>query len=115
MSLRIGFIRCGMKIHKAIAVVALAASLAGCGAVDLISSGLKYAKAVETDMKEATGERPEVGFSWRNGSLKSVTVTFLRVYAGKPLAELAGAVREVVAKDFKQTPDTIVLAFELKK
>jgi hypothetical protein len=44
-----------------------------------------------------------------------VTVTFPRVYAGKPLAELAGAVREVVAKGFRQTPDTIVLAFELKK
>jgi hypothetical protein len=115
MSLRIGFIRCSMKIHKAIAVVALAASLAGCSAVDLISSGLKYAKAVEIDLKEATGEKPEVGFSWRNSSLKSVTVTFPRVYAGKPLSELADTVREVVTKDFKQTPDTIVLAFELNK
>jgi hypothetical protein len=99
-----------MKIYKAIAPVVLAASLAGCGAVDLISSGRKYAKAVEADLKEATGLKPEVGFNWRNGSLRSVTVTFPRIYAGEPLGELADMVREVVAKDFKQTPDTIVLA-----
>jgi hypothetical protein len=112
MSLAVGFIRCTMKIQRAIASVVLATSLAGCGAVDLISSGLKYAKAVETDLQRATGVKPEVGFNWRNGSLRSVTVTFPRVYAGKPLDELAGMVREVVAKDFKQTPGTIVLAIE---
>jgi hypothetical protein len=44
-----------------------------------------------------------------------VTVTFPRVYAGTPLAELADTAREVVAKDFKQTPDTIVLAFSLDR
>jgi hypothetical protein len=42
-------------------------------------------------------------------------VTFPRLYAGKPLGELAQTVREVVAKEFKQTPDTIVLAFSLSK
>ena len=36
-------------------------------------------------------------------------------YVGKPLDELAGTVREVVAKEFKQTPDTIVLGFALDK
>jgi hypothetical protein len=96
-------------------IAVLASSLAGCGAVDVISSGLKYSRAVEADLKEATGVRPEVGFNWRNGNLRSVTVTFPRVYADKPLGELAGTVREVVARDFRQTPDTIVLAFELKK
>ncbi len=38
-----------------------------------------------------------------------------RVYAAKPLDELAATVREVVAKEFKQAPDTIVLAFSLSK
>lgn len=42
-------------------------------------------------------------------------MTFPRVYAGKPLDELAGTVREVVAREFKQTPDPIVLAFSLQK
>ena len=38
-----------------------------------------------------------------------------KAYVGKPLDELAGTVREVVAREFKQTPDTIVLAFSLAK
>jgi hypothetical protein len=104
-----------LKIHKAIASVVLAASLAGCGAVDLISSGRTYGKAVETDLKEATGVKPDVGFNWHNGRLQSVTVTFPRVYTAKSLGELSDTVREVVTKDFKQAPDTIVLAFSLDK
>jgi hypothetical protein len=58
MSLAVGFIRCSMKIRRAIASAVLATSLAGCGAVDLISSGLKYARAVETDLQQATGVKP---------------------------------------------------------
>jgi hypothetical protein len=104
-----------MNIRKLVAVVALASSLAGCGAVDLISKGLSYSKAVATDLEHATGVKPEIGFNWHNGNLQSVTVTFPKVYVGKPLDELAGTVREVVAKEFKQTPDTIVLAFSLDK
>jgi len=104
-----------MNIRRIIAVVALASSLAGCGGADLISNGLSYAKAVETDLEHATGVRPEVGFRWHNGSLESVTVTFPRVYAGKPLDELAGTLREVVAREFKQAPDAIVPAFSLRR
>jgi hypothetical protein len=104
-----------MDIRKAIAVIALASSLAGCGAVDLISKGMSYSRAVAADLDRATGVKPEVGFNWHNGSLQSVTVTFPKVYAGKPLDELAGTVREVVAREFKQTPDTIVLGFALDK
>jgi ABC-type glycerol-3-phosphate transport system substrate-binding protein len=103
------------SMRKAITIIALAAGLAGCGAADLISNGLRYTAAVETDLEQATGIKPQVGFNWSNGGFKSVTVTFPRLYAGKPLGELADAVREVVAKEFKQKPDTIVLAFALEK
>ena len=104
-----------MNIRKTIAIVALASSLAGCGAVDLISKGLSHSKAVATDLERDTGVKPEVGFNWHNGNLQSVTVTFPKVYTGKPLDELAGTVRGVVTKEFKQIPDTIVLAFSLDK
>jgi hypothetical protein len=104
-----------MKICRAIIAVVLAGSLAGCGMVDVISNGLAYSRVVETDLEHATGLKPEVGFNWHNGSFQSVTVTFPRVYAGKPLGELADTVREVAARDFKQAPDTIVLAFALHK
>ncbi|MGZ3284375.1 MAG: hypothetical protein ACXU9A_17110 [Xanthobacteraceae bacterium] len=104
-----------MNIRKTLAILALSASLAGCDAVDLISKGLSYSKAVAADLERDTGAKPEVGFNWHNGNLQSVTVTFPKVYVGKPLDELAGTVREVVAKEFKQTPDTIVLGFALDK
>jgi hypothetical protein len=104
-----------MKIRRAIAIVVLGSSLAGCGVVDVISNGMSYSRAVETDLEHATGMKPEVGFNWHNSSFESVTVTFPQVYTGKPLDELAHTVREIVAKDFKQTPDTIALAFSLKR
>ena len=104
-----------MNLRSALAIAVLSASLAGCGVVDLISKGLVYSKAVETDLKQATGIKPEVGFKWHNGYLQSVTVTFPRIYTDKPLEELAGTVREVVAREFKETPATILLEFELKK
>lgn len=104
-----------MSIWKTLAIVALASSLAACDAVDLISKGLSYSTAVAADLERYTGLKPEVGFNWHNGNLQSVTVTvtFPKVYVGKPLDELAGTVREVVAKEFKQKPDTIVLGFAL--
>jgi hypothetical protein len=104
-----------MNIRKALAIVVLAIGLAGCGAADLISNGLSYCRAVETDLEGTTGIRPEVGFNWHNGRFQEVTVTFPRLYSGKPLGELAGTVREVVANGFKQAPDKIVLAFALDK
>lgn len=82
-----------------------------CGRPDF--EGLSYSTAVAADLERDTGVKPEVGFNWYNGNLQSVTVTFPKVYVGKPLDELAGTVREVVAKEFKQKPDTIVLGFAL--
>jgi hypothetical protein len=107
--------KASMKLHHAIAMVGLAASLAGCGAADLISNGLAYTQAVEADLEHATGVKPQVGFNWHNGSFQSVTVTFPGIYTDKPLGELAATVREVVARDFKQVPDTVVLGFSLGK
>ena len=104
-----------MNIRKAITIIVLAIGLAGCGAADLISNGFSYCGAVATDLEGITGMRPEVGFNWHNGSFQEVTVTFPRLYSGKPLDELAGTVREVVAKEFKQAPDKIVLAFTMDK
>ena len=40
-------------------------------------------------------------------------VTFPGLYESKPLSELAEIVRSTVRKNFKQTPEAIVLAFAL--
>jgi hypothetical protein len=101
-------------MHKTIAIVVLAAGLAACGAIDSLVDGFKYAKAVETDLEQETGLRPGVGFNWNNGRLTSVSVTFPRLVDTKPVRELADAVRAAVGKEFKQTPENIVLAFSLR-
>ena len=65
---------------------------------------MSYSTAVAADLERDIGVKPGVGFNCHNGNLQSVTVTFPKVYVGKPLDELAGTVREVVAREFKQTP-----------
>jgi hypothetical protein len=94
-------------------VVAL--TLASCDAVNTVTEGFAHAKAVETDLEGATGVRPQVGFNWNNGRLTSVTVTFPRLYDGKPLGELAAAARDAVAKEFQQKPDVVLLAFAVRE
>jgi hypothetical protein len=44
-----------------------------------------------------------------------VTVTFPKLYDAKPMRELAETVRTAVGKEFKQTPENIVLAFSLAR
>jgi hypothetical protein len=102
-------------MRKALAILVLAAGLGACGVVSTLVDGFKYAKAVEADLEEVTGLRPGVGFNWHNGRLTSVTVNFPRLYDGKPLRELAEATRTAVGKEFKQTPENIVLSFSLGK
>ncbi len=97
------------------AVLIVMLALAGCDVVNTMTDGLSHAKAVEKDLEGATGVKPQVGFNWRNGSLTLVTVTFPRVIESKPLGDLAAATRDSVSREFKQTPQSIVLAFALPK
>jgi hypothetical protein len=98
---------------KTISIVVLAVTLAACGLVSSLVDGWKDAKAVETDLEDVTGLKPAVGFKSTNGRLLLVTVTFPRLYEAKPVGELAKTVRDIVEKEFKQTPEAIVLGFSL--
>lgn len=100
-------------MFKIAAILVFTISLAACDACSTVTEGFKYAKAVESDVEEATGVKPQVGFNWNNGRLVSVTVAFPRIYDAKPLRELAETIRASVRKQFKQTPDNIVIAFSL--
>jgi len=97
------------------AALILALALAGCDAVNTMTDGFKHAKAVETDLEGATGVKPNVGFNWRNGSLVQVTVQFPRLIESKSLHDLAAAARESIGREFKQAPESIVLAFAVPK
>ncbi len=103
-----------MKTRNLLASILLAAALADCSAADVVIDGLSHTTAVAIDLEETMGVKPVVSSKWHNGNFEKVTVTF-RHPPGKPLDELAGAVREAVTKEFKATPDKIVLAFEFGK
>jgi hypothetical protein len=97
------------------AALVLALTLAACDAVNTLTDGFAHARAVEKDLEGSTGVKPNVGFNWNNGRLTSVTVTFPRLIESKPLHELAEAARASVGREFKQTPDNILLAFAVPK
>ena len=97
----------------AISLVVL--TLAACDAVNTVTEGFNHARAVERDLEGSIGVKPNVGFNWNNGRLTSVTVTFPRLIESKPLHELAEAARAAVGREFKQTPDAILLAFAVPK
>jgi hypothetical protein len=100
---------------RILAIVMVAITLAACDIVSTVTQGFAEARAVETDLEQSVGMKPSVGFSWNNTQLVSVTVSFPRIPEGKSLRELADAARASVAKQFKQTPNNIVLAFSLGK
>jgi hypothetical protein len=102
-------------MSKVAAILVLAIGLAACDAISTLTDGMKYARAVETDLAASTGMRPKVGFSWHNGTLVTVTVTFPRLYSAKSVDELADTVRRSVTSQFRQAPNDIVLAFSLGK
>jgi hypothetical protein len=102
-------------MFRAVVIIVLAFTVSGCDAVATLRDGLQQAKAVEGDLEQSTGVKPQVGFNWQNGRLRSVTVVFPNLYQAKPLGDLAGLVREAVTKEFKQTPEAIVLSFALGK
>jgi hypothetical protein len=103
------------SMFRAVVIVFLAFALSACDAVATLKDGLQQSQAVEGDLEQSTGVKPRVGFNWRNGRLTSVTVLFPKLYETKPLGDLAGLVRAAVTKEFKQTPDAIVLSFALDK
>lgn len=100
-------------MRKIIAILILAAGLGGCDMINTLIDGFKHTKAVGDELERVTGMKPNVGFNWKNGTLEVVTVTFPHVYEGGPLSGLAEEVRAAVRKEFKQTPENIVLGFSL--
>ena len=100
-------------MRKLLAVLILAACVAGCDVASVLIDGIKKTKAVGADLEQVTGLKPEVGFNWNNGQLVNVSVVFPRLYDAKPLRELAEATRKAVLKEFERTPQHIVLSFTI--
>jgi hypothetical protein len=102
-------------MSKVLAILIVALTLAACDVVSNVTDIFKQAQAVESDLEKSTGLRPRVGADWKNGRLESVTVMFPRIHDTMPAREVADAVRAAVAKEFKQTPENLILSFSLGK
>lgn len=89
----------------------LAASLAGCGAVDTITEGFKHSQEVAGDLERSVGSKPFVGFNWSNGSLTNVSVNFEGIPAGISAEQIAQLSRQSIATRFKQSPKQVVISF----
>ncbi|MCG7996643.1 MAG: hypothetical protein JAZ06_14615 [Candidatus Thiodiazotropha taylori] len=98
---------------KKIALLILIPLLAGCGAVDSMTEGFKHTQEVASDIGNSVGSKPFVGFSWHNGSLTNVNVTFNGVPKEKTVEELIELSRNSIHKYFKQSPDHITVAFSV--
>lgn len=91
----------------------LAATLAGCGAVDSMTEGLRHSQEVASDLERSVGTKPFVGFNWSNGSLVNVTVNFEGIPPGESIEQIAQLSRASVATRFKQAPKRVVISFSL--
>ena len=91
--------------------LALAVTLAGCGAVDSMTEGFKHSNEVAADLEKSIGSKPFVGFNWSNGSLVNVAITFNGIPAGMSAEQIAQLSRQSVAAHFKQAPKQIVISF----
>jgi hypothetical protein len=100
-------------VRIAITTAFLSIGLAACGVVNTLVDGYKHARAVEEDLEQATGLKPNIGFNFNNGRLLLVSVTYPRLYDAKSMHELAEAARAAIQKEFQQTPENIVLAFSV--
>ncbi|MEW8050960.1 MAG: hypothetical protein AB2792_10890 [Candidatus Thiodiazotropha sp.] len=87
--------------------------LAGCGVVDSMTEGFKHTQEVASELENAIGEKPFVGFNWSNGSLTNITVTFKGVPEDKGVKDIIELARHSVSRHFKQTPDQLIVAFSV--
>jgi hypothetical protein len=101
------------SMFRVVAALIFALALTACNTVDTMKEGFKHAQAVESDLEGSSGVRPRVGFNWHNGRLVSVTVQYPRLVESRSLNDLAETARAAIGREFKETPENIVLAFSL--
>ena len=100
-------------MKRIVALMVCSIVLIGCGAADTMRNGLAHSNAVETKLLGELGHRSHVGFSWANGHLTTVTVTFDGVPQAKDMKDILVAAERAVRQEFVQTPKRVVVAFAL--
>ena len=102
------------KLVWLVACALFAVLISGCDSVDSLKEGFAHSEAVSASLEKSLGEKPFVGFSWNNGSLTSVSITFKGIPRNAGLADIAGEARTAVLAEFKQTPKQVVISFSIE-
>jgi hypothetical protein len=100
-----------MKIVRHLRVLLLASALTGCNAIDAVKDGMAHAQEVATDMEQAVGAKPTVGFNWINGDLSTVNITFADALPKMPVEQIVQLGRAAAARRFHQAPAHLVVSF----
>ena len=78
-----------------------------------MKSGFEHSQAVATDLEKSVGQKPFVGFNWRNGSLTNINVTFNGIPKNKSPADIYEPARQAITSQFKQQPQQIIISFAI--
>lgn len=87
--------------------------LSGCDSYETLSQGMELSNKVAADIEASTGNRPVVGYSWRNGMLASVSVNFEGTPYDLTFEHIEDASRSAIEENFSQTPGQIVITFSV--
>lgn len=101
-------------IRKLIAWALISLSLGGCDMVAAVKDGMAQSKAAATAIEKQVGVKPQVGFSYHNGSFTAATMQFPAVPSAS-LPEVAKVSRKAVVASFKGEPENLVVSFVFKK
>lgn len=101
-------------VRRFLALVALSLSLGGCDMVNAVKEGMAQSEAAAASIEKQVGVKPEIGFSFHNGSFTAATISFQSI-PSVSLAEVEMVSRKAVATSFKSEPESLVVAFVFKK
>jgi hypothetical protein len=102
------------RLRLTCAILAIAFTGAACDMLSQVKDGVAHSSAAAESIEKQVGKRPQVGFSYNNGSFTQATVQFAEA-PPTPLPALEKIVRAAVVKEFKEEPATLVIAFSYPK
>lgn len=101
-------------VRKLIALSVISLSLCGCDMVAAVKDGMAQSEAAATAIEKQVGVKPQVGFSYHNGSFTAATIQFPSVPSAS-LPEVEKVSRKAVLASFKGEPESLVVSFVFKK
>jgi len=101
-------------VRKLIALAVISLSLGACDMAAAIKDGITQSEAAAASIEKQVGVKPQVGFSYHNGSFTAATIQFPSIPSAS-LPEVEKITRKAVLESFKGEPENLVVSFVFKK